>query len=169
MKNKRGISPLIATVLIIGFTIVLAALVITWGTNLFQKTVAETETASNFNLACTTGLKLKVENKILEVATPPTYLDIILRNDNQDRAIEDFRVVLTLNDGTSVEGEINVHPSDADTNMELGFPVPRKYQITPPLTGDLGDLSELDRVSLYPSFTIEGDTRSCENSISINV
>lgn len=30
LKNKKGISPLIATVLIIGFTIVIAFLVITW-------------------------------------------------------------------------------------------------------------------------------------------
>ena len=29
--DKRGISPLIATVLIIGFTVALAAVIITWG------------------------------------------------------------------------------------------------------------------------------------------
>ena len=34
MLNKKGISPLIATVLIIGFTIVIAVLVITWVNNL---------------------------------------------------------------------------------------------------------------------------------------
>ena len=34
MTNKKGISPLIATVLIIGFTIVIAVLVITWINNL---------------------------------------------------------------------------------------------------------------------------------------
>ena len=37
-KNKKGISPLIATVIIIGLTIVLAALVVTFGTNLVKKT-----------------------------------------------------------------------------------------------------------------------------------
>lgn len=35
MLNKRGISPLIATVLIIGFTIVLAVLVIAWLSGVF--------------------------------------------------------------------------------------------------------------------------------------
>ena len=34
MLNKKGISPLIATVLIIGFTIIIAVLVITWVNNL---------------------------------------------------------------------------------------------------------------------------------------
>ena len=73
--SKRGISPLIATVLIIGFTIVLAALVITWGTKLFQGTVEDTESAAKINLLCTSisydasvsssgvsDLKVKVNN-----------------------------------------------------------------------------------------------------------
>jgi flagellin-like protein len=39
--NKRGISPLIATVLIIGFTIVLAVLVIAWLSGVFQGQLSE--------------------------------------------------------------------------------------------------------------------------------
>ena len=35
--NKRGVSPLIATVLIIGFTVALAAMIFTWG-NLKEST-----------------------------------------------------------------------------------------------------------------------------------
>ena len=53
MNNKRGISPLIATVLIIGFTIVLAAIAITWGTNLFKKTQEGTANSTDISLACT--------------------------------------------------------------------------------------------------------------------
>ena len=53
--NKKGISPLIATVLIIGFTIVLSALVITWASGLFKKTVSDTDELAEFNLLCTTG------------------------------------------------------------------------------------------------------------------
>jgi len=57
--SNKGISPLIATVLIIGFTIVLSALVITWGTGLFKKTVSSTEELSEFNLLCTTGINFE--------------------------------------------------------------------------------------------------------------
>ncbi len=60
MKSKGGISTLIATVLLIGFTIVLAALVITWGTGLFKKTVGTTERESQFNILCTTGIDYDV-------------------------------------------------------------------------------------------------------------
>src|SRR3989344_5210211 len=61
--SNKGISPLIATVLIIGFTIVLSALVITWGTGLFKKTVADTEELSEFNILCTTGVNLEATGK----------------------------------------------------------------------------------------------------------
>ena len=38
--SKRGISPLIATVLIVGFTIALAAMIITWGGNFCKEFAA---------------------------------------------------------------------------------------------------------------------------------
>jgi len=41
--NPRGISPLIATVLIIGFTVALAAVIITWGSMFIQTTVESSE------------------------------------------------------------------------------------------------------------------------------
>lgn len=56
MKTKKGISPLIATVLIIGFTIVLAALVMQWGSGLFEKIKGETSISSEVNLICSSGL-----------------------------------------------------------------------------------------------------------------
>jgi len=52
MLNKKGISPLIATVLIIGFTIVVAAIVITFGTNIVKTTTENTEVTSELALAC---------------------------------------------------------------------------------------------------------------------
>ena len=41
--KKRGISPLIATVLIIGFTIVLAAAIFQWGGSLVNKLKQDSE------------------------------------------------------------------------------------------------------------------------------
>src|SRR3990167_2865610 len=41
--DKRGISELIVTVLIIGFTVGLAAVIITWGSQLVQKSVETTD------------------------------------------------------------------------------------------------------------------------------
>ena len=50
--NKKGISPLIATVLIIGFTVALAAVVMTWGTGFVRSTTEETSESTNLALEC---------------------------------------------------------------------------------------------------------------------
>jgi len=159
-RNKKGISPLIATVLVIGFTIVLAALVITWGTKLFKTTVSETETASKVSLACTVGLKLEVLDSTLDDTN--TQVTLNLRNNNQDRAIDGFRAVLNFNTGTSEEGSI----ASSDGVMVLQFPVPKKYTINGVTTTDL---TNLESIALYPQFEIEGDIKACENSENIKV
>ena len=50
--NKRGISPLIATVLIIGFTVALSAVVMTWGTGFVRDTTTATAEQTNLALSC---------------------------------------------------------------------------------------------------------------------
>ncbi len=55
-NNKKGISPLIATVIIIGFTIVLAALVIQFGTNFLKQTTEGAERQGTLKQLCTINL-----------------------------------------------------------------------------------------------------------------
>ena len=86
-NNKRGISPLIATVLIIGFTIVLGALVITWGTKFFQTTVKDTEKASTFTLSCTS-----LDFDGTAVSGSDELVTVTLNNKN-DQSIEGFYFV----------------------------------------------------------------------------
>jgi flagellin-like protein len=52
MKQKRGISPLIATILLIGFTVVLAAVVLTWGQGWFGGLTEGTTESTSKDLAC---------------------------------------------------------------------------------------------------------------------
>ncbi|MEK6861344.1 MAG: archaellin/type IV pilin N-terminal domain-containing protein [Nanoarchaeota archaeon] len=61
MFNKRGISPLIATVLIIGFTIALAALIITWGVSFVTQQTVETgeEAQKTLDLVKNSGIKIR--------------------------------------------------------------------------------------------------------------
>ena len=54
--NKKGISPLIATVIIIGFTIVLAAAVIYWGTGFFKTIQDKTSRGATISNLCTSDL-----------------------------------------------------------------------------------------------------------------
>lgn len=59
MAKRKGVSPLIATVLVIGFTIVLAALTVTWGTKLFKETTEETGKIADFSTKCSTGFNVE--------------------------------------------------------------------------------------------------------------
>ena len=58
--KKRGISPLIATVLLIGFTVALAAMVMTWGSGFIKKTTEQTEKGAASALKCTSELAFQI-------------------------------------------------------------------------------------------------------------
>ena len=60
LKEKKGISPLIATVLLIGFTIVLAALVMKWGGELFRNTTTTQGCMAEARLACASDIEIDV-------------------------------------------------------------------------------------------------------------
>ena len=82
MKNKKAISPLIATVLIIGFTIVLAAVVIQWGGQLVEKLKGQTDVSIELSDACQKFSALSV-NKITLTATGA---DVAVDNKNDQEA-----------------------------------------------------------------------------------
>ena len=58
--TKKGISPLIATVLIIGFTVALVAMVMTWGSGFLKKTTEETEESTSIALKCASELDFQI-------------------------------------------------------------------------------------------------------------
>jgi flagellin-like protein len=72
--NKKGVSPLIATVLLIGFAIALAAVVMNWGLGFMQETTESTEKQTQSALVCASDLQFSIEdvdcvNDIITVET----------------------------------------------------------------------------------------------------
>jgi len=167
-NNKKGISPLIATVLIIGFTIVLAALVITWGTKLFKTTVEQTESASKFSFACSTGLKLEVLNAEFDDGTNPTKLNIKMRNNNQDLDISNFKFVLNSDTGSEEVSlsDVDATPVVDPALVKLEFPVPKTYGVA---DGTTVLFSDANSVSIYPAFEIENEEKFCESAVNVKV
>ncbi len=51
-RNKKGISPLIATVLLIGFAVALAAVVIKWGLDFIKNKADATESPTQNKIIC---------------------------------------------------------------------------------------------------------------------
>ncbi len=96
--RKKGITPLIATVLLLGFTIVLAALVITWGTNLFKKTTENTGDVSDFNILCTTGYNLAYT--ATQAGTGIVHVTV---KNNNEKKIAGFLFVTKSDDGKTAQ------------------------------------------------------------------
>jgi len=71
--KKRGISPLIATILLIGFTVGLAMLVFTWGGGLFRDITESTETQATDQLVCVNDLSLVLSGCDVEQGGQVSY------------------------------------------------------------------------------------------------
>lgn len=83
--GSKGISPLIATVLIIGFTIVLAGMIIAWGGDLF-KSVQESQGKSSEKALLSASVLPKLDVKA-EKMSDGLLVSIDNRNDNPIEAV----------------------------------------------------------------------------------
>jgi len=78
--KKKGISPLIATVLIIGFTVALAAIIITWSTGFTKKMQTQTEQTANTQVLCATDVVFSIKSVC---ATTEGY-KVLIQNDGKE-------------------------------------------------------------------------------------
>ncbi len=78
--KKKGISPLIATVLIIGFTVALAAIIITWSTSFTKKMQEQTEETANLQIICATDVVYGIKS----VCATGTEYRILIQNDGKE-------------------------------------------------------------------------------------
>lgn len=78
--KKKGISPLIATVLIIGFTVALAAIIITWSTAFTKKMQSTTEQTANTQVLCATDVVFSIKSVC---ATADSY-KVLIQNDGKE-------------------------------------------------------------------------------------
>jgi len=130
MKNKKGISPLIATVLLIGFAVALAAVVMTWGGGFIKKTTEETGTTAEKTMMCA-RLNLRIESVNCEGK--------ITLSNNNDIKVE--KVVFRFFDkdgsfiGKTEEGAINPYDVEEFTLNSLSRSY--KVQVIPTLEGDV--------------------------------
>ncbi len=152
--QKKGISPLIATVLVIGFTIILAALVFQWGGEMFKDVQEETGAASEAKITCTSGLTN------LDVSTETNAagnLAVVLDNKN-NVDLAGFMARAYLEDGSVVRGEWD------DT---LGAYDIQSFELE-------GDLSIADpgvsEIGVFPMIALDnGDVITCESEIKVSV
>src|SRR3989344_1037796 len=154
MRNtKRGISPLIATVLIIGFTIVLAALVIQWGGGLFKGVQERTGATAELSEKCATQLtNLEIERP---TKSPDEVFVTIDNKNNLDIQKFDFRLYKN-DDSVETIAEASVVPSTGD--MSLKRLERKKYTLSPD-----GGADTVNKLGIFPYVTLEstGEVLRC--------
>jgi flagellin-like protein len=91
--KKKGISPLIATVLIIGFTVALAAVIMTWGTGFTKRMQESTEETSDVQITCATDVVFDVKSACEDTGKGAGYYKLTIAN-NGNIDIAKFQVRL---------------------------------------------------------------------------
>ncbi|HZX12041.1 MAG TPA: archaellin/type IV pilin N-terminal domain-containing protein [Candidatus Nanoarchaeia archaeon] len=116
--DKEGISPLIATVLVIGFTIVLAAGVIYWGTGLFKDLQTQTSKSASLQTLCSTGLAN------LEVTARRSNNDVLVTIDNKnDVDLIGFSARAYGPDGSVIANTANAQQANSIPRFTIAAPV----------------------------------------------
>lgn len=72
---KKGISPLIATVLIIGFTVALAAIIMTWGTTFSKGMQKSTEATTEEQMSCAQDVMIDLSAACVQDDPSGCYAD----------------------------------------------------------------------------------------------
>ena len=120
MKTKEGVSPLIATVLVIGFTIVLSALVVQWGGGLFKGVQERTGATAELSEECTSlATNLEIEEVRYNEETKKVELRIDNKN-NQDIEKITFRIHSPSKETTVITEEKITVRGDTEKNLPSG-------------------------------------------------
>lgn len=83
MGKKKGISPLIATVLILGFTVALAAIIMVWGQRFTVGMQKQTEETANTQMVCATDVDFKIKDVC--VSTSPAGYKVVIENNGKKK------------------------------------------------------------------------------------
>ena len=144
-KSKRGISPLIATVLLIAFAVALGAVVMNWGKSYVEDTTKNVEETSDRKLDCSLSVKMAVHqisgaNKIC-FDGDEDVLEVILKNSGT----EDIAGIQS-----TIIGVDNI--VDYDNNVSIKSAGLYKLK----LSYDPDENGAIEQVVFHPKITVTG-------------
>lgn len=118
MLLKRGITPLIATVLLIGFTVALAAVIITWGGSFVDSMTKRTSATTDVTLKCVTELKFGISRVSCDEANKGHIKSVTIENNGNIEIVE-----LTLRATPLGEGDVKADKLNLATSPIGSFEV----------------------------------------------
>lgn len=124
--NKKGVSPIIATVLLIAFAVALGAVVMNWGKGFVESTAKNTEEKSNLELACQQELQLSVKKiagtpKVCYKNQSSPYIKVMLENSGTQNITGLQFVIIDSNDATEInKTTISIGPGSVTSYNTIG-------------------------------------------------
>ena len=145
LKSKKGISPLIATVLLIAFAVALGAVVMNWGRSYVEDTATNAQRTSDIKVDCSLGVAIEIK----EISGEPK---ICLDSD------ENELVVFLVNKGTIlIKGlKTTIIGSDEIVDFDLDFDFDKSDVKKFTFAYDSSEYGSIDQVIFTPKISIEG-------------
>ena len=149
--SKQGISPLIATVLIIGFTVALAAIIINWGTGFTRNIQEGTESTTDLQIKCAQDVVFDVETACFDETAKTITIRVV-----SNGAVDIDSFIVRVSDSS---GNTDQRSTDAlDPAGIVGFGA-QSFDVTYDPTKLSGDAS---KVELIPKITVGGsESQAC--------
>ncbi|MBI2133757.1 hypothetical protein HYU11_03690 [Candidatus Woesearchaeota archaeon] len=160
MRSKKGVSPLIATVLLIAFAVALGAVVMNWGRSYTENTAASVKEKSDVDVKCSLDVKLKV----IEYSDKPqicvgewdanSYINVTLQNIGEKK-IEALKV--------TIFGDSGIFSNTSVPNSTIDKAASTKISAKYPF----GTTGTIKMVQIIPVVEIGGKQTSCTGSGSM--
>ena len=156
-NGKKGVSPLIATVLLIAFAVALGAVIMNWGRSFVQERTTDVEETTKTETSCS----LDVQLKVTEISGTPQvcyggsgsngYIEFTIENQGK-KAIESLGIVIGGSNGIYNNASLN------STSIILGGAVFKN------ITYDFSTYGPVRYITFIPSIDVGGATTVCSGS-----
>ena len=156
--NKKGVSPLIATVLLIAFAVALGAVVMNWGRGYVEDTQDFARERSDAEITCTTDISLDVveidltKQFCINSTTDPANVSMVLEN-RKNRDINRLEVRVIAGNGVPYTANIG-------NNTELDAGEARYFSFEHNQT-EFGDIRQ---ISITPVINLAGSDVACSSN-----
>lgn len=141
-QNKKGISPLIATVLLIGFSIAIAILIWMWYGNIVNERTAKISAQGNGEIICSSQISYSIKSVCTSDET------IIIKIENKGADIDNFKITLT---GST---------SKTDT-VTVGTPIAKTQTKEISSYMNVSKIGTIKKVSIVPVVSVQGLESVC--------
>ncbi|MBN2454196.1 hypothetical protein JXB11_01485 [Candidatus Woesearchaeota archaeon] len=153
-RCKRGVSPLIATVLLIAFAVALGAVVMNWGKSYAQETADTVRTKSDKDVKCSIDVSIEVA----KISSTPQicyggggasgYIFFIVNNAGT-KEIEEIEL--------TVIGENDVYSNSSLTNSSIAIAGSLRKNVS----YSYNDYGPVKQIRLIPKIDVGGTTVAC--------